>query len=139
MRVEEFLSTMDALRFDTDLDETNPELRGMVTKVYPYLRKIYNMMYESGMITEAHGVKKHNAPKDKRAAERKGNRDAEKDMFGDGFKSKNKVHKTNNYNRRDNKIGYNDISESVCKITENDVYDIVSESVKRILSNYGQK
>ena len=31
MNVEEFLSTMDALRFDTDLDETYPELRGMYT------------------------------------------------------------------------------------------------------------
>lgn len=141
MRVEEFLSTIDALRFDTDLDETNPELRGMVTKVYPYLRKIYNMMYESGMITEVHGVKKHNAPKDKRAAERKGNRDAEKDMFGDGFKSKNKVHKVKGYDRRDNKKVNieDDMNESVIKLTENDVYNIVTESVKRILNNYGQK
>lgn len=138
MRVEEFLSTMDALRFDTDLDETNPELRGMVTKVYPYLRKIYNMMYESGMITEVHGVKKHNAPKDKRAAERKGNRDAEKDMFGDGFKSKNKVHKTNNYNRRDNKkvsIEDNDMNESknIVRLSESELKNMVQESVKRIV------
>lgn len=216
MRVEEFLSTMDALRFDTDLDETNPELRGMVTKVYPYLRKIYNMMYESGLISESkvnesklqkfyvvddgevynvltdedlvnygvekdqivkvftnmdmafnyaenlnrkteesnpdfspakgyyneskvnevHGVKKHNAPKDKRAAERKGNRDAEKDMLGDGFKSKNKIHKVKEYDRRDNKkvnIEDEDMNESVIKLTENDVYNIVTESVKRIL------
>jgi predicted RND superfamily exporter protein len=138
MRVEEFLSTMDALRFDTDLDETNPELRGMVTKVYPYLRKIYNMMYESGMITEAHGVKKHNTPKDKRAAERKGNRDAEKDMFGDGFKSKNKIHKIKNYNRRDNKkvsIEDNDMNESknIVRLSESELKNMVQESVKRIV------
>lgn len=138
MRVEEFLSTMDALRFDTELDETNPELRGMVTKVYPYLRKIYNMMYESGMITEAHGVKKHNTPKDKRAAERKGNRDAEKDMFGDGFKPKNKIHKIKNYNRRDNKkvsIEDNDMNESknIVRLSESELKNMVQESVKRIV------
>ena len=218
MGVEEFLSTMDALRFDTDLDETNPELRGMVTKVYPYLRKIYNMMYESGLISESkvnesklqkfyvvddgevynvltdedlvnygvekdqivkvftnmdmafnyaenlnrkteesnpdfspakgyyneskvnevHGVKKHNAPKDKRAAERKGNRDAEKDMFGDGFKSKNKIHKIKNYNRRDNKkvsIEDNDMNESknIVRLSESELKNMVQESVKRIV------
>ena len=53
MNVEEFLSTLDALRFDTNLDGTYPELRGMVQKVYPYIRKIYNMMYESGYLTES--------------------------------------------------------------------------------------
>lgn len=242
MRVEEFLSLMDALRFDTDLDETYPKLRGMVRKVYPYIRQIYNMMYEMGMldesvnkniiskavrstlkefvnpnipstdyegndlnfdsivdnavsviyrmeqngedirwadvarnmgfrletlnqedmellhdaieyamvlpgideskVNEVHGVKKHNVPKDKRAAQRKGNRDAERDMFGDGFKSKNKVHKVKGYDRRDNKkVNIEDecMNESVYKITENDVYDIITESVKRILNNYEQK
>ena len=222
MNVEEFLSTMDALRFDTDLDETNPELRGMVTKVYPYLRKIYNMMYESGLISESkmnesklqkfyvvddgevynvltdedlanygvendqivkvfnnmdkafdyaeklnrqaqesspnfspakgyyneskvnevHGVKKYNAPKDKRAAERKGNRDAEKDMLGDGFKSKNKIHKPkNDYNRKDNKVDVNNINDNLdesvmkntVKLNESELQYIVTESVKRIL------
>jgi len=58
MGVEEFLSTMDALRFNTDLDETYPELRGMVQKAYPYIRKIYNMMYEAGMLSEQKSNKK---------------------------------------------------------------------------------
>ena len=53
MNVEEFLSTLDALRFDTNLDDTYPELRGIVRKVYPYIRKIYNMMYESGYLAES--------------------------------------------------------------------------------------
>ena len=53
MRVEEFLSLMDALRFDSDLDEKYPELRGMVRKVYPYIRQIYNMMNEMGMLNES--------------------------------------------------------------------------------------
>lgn len=53
MNVEEFLSTLDALRFDTNLDDTYPELRGMIQKVYPYIRKIYNMMYESGYLAES--------------------------------------------------------------------------------------
>ena len=44
MNVDEFLSTMDALRFDDSLDETYPELRGLVRKVYPYIRQIYNIM-----------------------------------------------------------------------------------------------
>ena len=53
MNVEEFLSTMDALRFDTELDNTYPELRGMIQKAYPYLRKIYNMMNEAGLLSES--------------------------------------------------------------------------------------
>ena len=145
MSVEEFLRTIDEIRYDTDLDETNPELRGMAHKIYPYLRKMYNMMLESGLISESkvnevHGVKKHNAPKDKRAAERKGNRDADREMYGDGFKPKSKIHNVKSYNRKDNKkFDINDINESVININENDLFNIVTESVKRILSNYGQK
>lgn len=142
MNVEEFLSTMDALRFDTSLDETYPELRGMVRKAYPYIRKIYNMMNECGIlaesVNEAHGVKKHNSPKDTLSAIRKGNRDAEKEIYGDGFKSKKKLHKAkSDYNRKDNKIDINDIdkfkNESVNKISLNDLNYIVTECVKSIL------
>lgn len=97
--------------------------------------------YNESKVNEVHGVKKHNAPKDKRAAERKGNRDAEKDMLGDGFKSKNKIHKVKGYDRRDNKKVNieDDMNESVIKLTENDVCNIVTESVKRILNDYEQK
>ena len=48
MTVEEFFSLMDALRFDTDLDETNPELRSKLQYFYPVFRKIYNELCEAG-------------------------------------------------------------------------------------------
>lgn len=201
MRVEEFLSLMDALRFDSDLDEKYPELRGMVRKVYPYIRQIYNMMNEMGMLNESINeslskwyvvddgevynvlpeedvekyevepdqiikvttnmdiafkladklnreaeesspnfspmkgyydldeakLKRHNGPKNLEKANRKGNRDAERDIYGDGFKSKNKIHKANNgYNRKDNKVDIRSLSESQLK-------KIISESILKVL------
>lgn len=243
MEVEKFLSLMDAIRFDTDLDETNPELRGLARKVYPYIRQIYNMMNEAGLISESvnkkniisqavrstlrefispnkpstdyqgndlnfdsivdqavsviykmeqngedirwsdvarnmgfrletlnqedmellhdaiehamalpgieeskvnevHGAKKHNAPKNERAAERKGNRDAELETFGGGFKQKNKIHKPkNDYNRKDNKVDVNNINDNLdesvmkntVKLNESELQYIVTASVKKIL------
>ena len=145
MNVEEFLSTIDALRFDTSLDETNPELRGMVRKVYPYIRKIYNIMNESDMLSEsvneAHGVKKHNSPKNTLSAIRKGNRDAEKEVYGDGFKANKKIHKTGKtFDRKNNKVDINNLdkyqNESKKKsfaLTENDIKHMVYESVKKLM------
>lgn len=72
-------------------------------------------------------IKRHNRPKDKAAAQRKGNRDAEREMYGDGFKSKNKIHKTDNgYNRKDNKVDIRSISESELK-------NIIAESIMKVL------
>ena len=147
MEVEKFLSLMDAIRFDTELDETNPELRGLARKVYPYIRQIYNMMNEAGLISESkvnevHGAKKHNAPKNERAAQKKGSRDAELETFGGGFKQKNKIHKPkNDYNRKDNKVDVNNINDNLdesvmkntVKLNESELQYIVTESVKRIL------
>ena len=129
MNVEEFLSTMDALRFDDSIDEEYPELRDMVRKCYPYIRKIYNIMFESGMIAESHGQKKHNGPKDAFAAVRKGNRDADKEMFGDGFRQVRKVHGAKqDYKRSKNKVNINNVdrfNESVDRI--------VSEAINKFL------
>ena len=144
MNVEEFLSTMDALRFDTDLDETYPELRGMVRKVYPYIRKIYNMMNEAGILTESvneeHGNKKHKSPKNALNAVRKGNRDAEREIYGDGFRPGKKVHKAKtDYSRKSNKVDinnlekYNESKKNTLTITENDIKKLVDECVKRIV------
>ena len=38
--------------------------------------------------------KKHYHPKDYEYAVRKGNREAERDIYGDGFKARTKTHKT---------------------------------------------
>lgn len=126
MNVEEFLSTIDAIRFDTDLDETYPELRAMANKIYPYLRKVYNAMFQAGMLTESHGQKKHNYPKNTLAAMRKGNRDAEKDILGDGFHSKSKLHKTAKKDKLD-KMG---------KVNINNYSKFVDEAVKKTLREF---
>ena len=144
MNVEEFLSTMDALRFDTDLDETYPELRGMVRKVYPYIRKIYNMMNEAGILTESvneeHGNKKHKSPKNALNAVRKGNRDAEREIYGDGFRPGKKIHKAKtDYSRKSNKVDINNLekyNESTIKLSENDLKQIVLESYKRLMGKF---
>lgn len=108
MGVEEFLSTLDALRFDTDIDEQYPELRGMVRQCYPIIRKLYNMMYDAGLlqesVNESHGNKKHNAPKDALAAIRKGNREGEMEVNGPGFKSTTKTHKSAKKDEKQQKI-----------------------------------
>ena len=118
MNVEEFLSTLDAIRFDTDIDEQyGPELRIKAKKIYPYLRDLYNMMYEAGIlnesVNEAHGNKKHNTPKDELSAIRKGNRDAEMDINGPGFKSKSKMHKTSKNDRKPEKINKNNYEKFI--------------------------
>lgn len=138
MNVEEFLSTMDALRFDDSLDTEYPELRSMVKKVYPYIRQIYNMMTNAGLLAESHGQKKHNYPKDELHAMRKGNRDAERDLYGDGFKAKSKLHMTAKKDKMSkNKINVNnydkfvDESKNTVKINESDLYKMVGESILR--------
>lgn len=143
MTVEDFLRTLDAIRFDTSLDETNPELRGMARKIYPYIRKVYNMMNEADLVTESvneeHGTKKHKSPKNTLNAMRKGNRDAEREIYGDGFKSMKKIHKTKaDYNRKDNKVDINKLdsyneSKKSFQITESDIKQMVFETVKRLI------
>ena len=88
---------------------------------------------------ESHGKKKHNVPKDALAAMRKGNREADQEIFGDGFHQTKKVHKAkNDYSRKNNKVNVNTIdkfkeNESVNRISMNDVHYMVTECVKRIL------
>lgn len=218
MNVKEFLSTMDALRFDTSLDETNPELRSMVQKAYPYIRKIYNMMYESGLISESkvnessekwyvvddgevynvltedeflnggydndqivkvtnnmdmafdyaeklnrdveehrpdfspgigyfneskvneeHRNKKHKGPKSTLAAMRKGNREADQEMYGGGFRQTKKVHKAkNDYDRKGNKVDINNLDKyqnESKKISYNHLMEMIVESIERNLKN----
>lgn len=53
MTIEEFMSTVDAIRFDTDLDETAPELRALAQKCYPIIRKLYNEMEANSMLSES--------------------------------------------------------------------------------------
>ena len=45
------------------------------------------------IVNESHGKKKHNDPKDALAAMRKGNREADQEIFGDGFHQTKKVKK----------------------------------------------
>lgn len=91
------------------------------------------------IVNESHGKKKHNAPKDTLAAMRKGNREADQEIFGGGFRQTKKVHKAkNDYNRKNNKVNVNTIdkfreNESVNRISMNDVHYMVTECVKRIL------
>lgn len=135
MEVKEFFSLIDALRFDTSVDEQNPELRGLLQRYYPILRKIYNMLSETGMIVESHGAKKHKGPKDEFAAMRKGNREADQEMFGGGFRQTKKIHKAKN-DKVSKKVDLNNLDrydESKISLTEDDMRVIVSESVKRLL------
>lgn len=74
------------------------------------------------MVSEEHGNKKHNGPKSVMAAYRKGNREADREIYGDGFKSNKKVHNpiNNRSERRKNKINNNNldkyIDESINKV-----------------------
>ncbi len=87
------------------------------------------------IVNESHGKKKHNAPKDTLAAMRKGNREADQDMYGGGFRQTKKVHKAkNDYDRKNNKVDLDKLDrydESVKKINYNDLLSIISESVAK--------
>lgn len=91
------------------------------------------------IVNESHGKKKHNAPKDALAAMRKGNREADQEIFGGGFRQTKKVHKAkSDYNRKNNKVNVNNIdkfreNESVNRISMNDIHYMVTECVKRVL------
>lgn len=88
-------------------------------------------------VNESHGAKKHKGPKDALAAMRKGNREADQEMFGGGFRQTKKVHKVKgDYDRKGNKVDINNLDrydESVVKITENDIKSMVAECVKKVL------
>jgi len=155
MEVKQFFELLDAIRYDDSIDEVNPELRGMARQCYPVLRKLYNMMLESDLLSEskrnimkltdsdinyivmesakrvveAHGSKKHNMPKDKNAAQRKGNRDAEKDIYGDGFKSKEKTIKKDVYSRKNSKVNINNINIDEC----------IRQTLKEFINNWDTK
>ena len=92
-------------------------------------------------VNESHGAKKHNGPKNTLSAIRKGNRDAEKEIYGDGFKSAKKIHKTGKtFDRKNNKVDINNLDKyqneskkSTLTITENDIRQMVVESVRRVV------
>lgn len=92
-------------------------------------------------VNEAHGAKKHNGPKNTLSAIRKGNRDAEKEIYGDGFKSTKKIHKTGKtFDRKNNKVDINNLDKyqneskkNTLTITESDIRKMVVECVKRIV------
>ena len=108
--------------------------------------------YYSESVNEEHGNKKHKSPKNTLSAIRKGNRDAEREIYGDGFKSGKKIHKTGKaFDRKNNKVRYRimpekkvDINnldkynESISRkntltITENDIKHMIVECVKKIV------
>lgn len=90
-------------------------------------------------IQESHGNKKHNGPGSVAAAMRKGNRDAEMDKLGGGFRQIKKSHKTPKDYKREkvdiyNLDKYKNESRKSVIVTESKLNSIISESVKRVLS-----
>lgn len=139
MEVDKFFSLIDTIRYDTDLDEQYPELRSMAQRCYPLLRKFYNKLLETGMLTESHGAKKHNGPKSTLAAVRKGSRDADMELNGPGFKSNTKTHKTSKADRKPMKINKDNyekfVGECVSKVLREFV-DNVDYSEKEDYGDY---
>lgn len=93
-------------------------------------------MEKECIYNESHGVKKHNLPKDKNAAMRKGNRDAEREMFGDGFKSRDRIHNAKGYDRREGKrvdryFNSEEMDEGrkVVKLNEEDIKRMIREAL----------
>lgn len=85
------------------------------------------------MIQEAH-KKKHNSPKNDLAAINKGNREAEREIYGNGFKSKNRIHKSLKTQKKPK------YKEDYLRNLDEQIDRIVSESIKKILrEDYGQK
>ena len=84
-------------------------------------------------IAESHGNKKHNGPKDYLAANRKGQRDADMEINGPGFKSGTKIHKTakRDKSERGGKVNVNNYERFV---DENTLVKIVAESVKKFIN-----
>jgi hypothetical protein len=97
MTINEFMRILDAIRFDTEIDEMAPELRGLARQAYPMISKLYNMMCEHDLINdelnESHGNKKFNGPRDEMAAIKKANRELDFEKYGNGFKSNSCAYK----------------------------------------------
>ena len=95
---------------------------------------------DDSSVNEEHGNKKHKSPKNALNAVRKGNRDAEREIYGDGFRPGKKVHKAkNDYSRKSNKVDINNLekyNESTIKLSENDLKQIVLESYKRLMGKF---
>ena len=92
-------------------------------------------------LDESHGNKKHNGPKDKFAAMRKGNRDAERDMFGDGFKAKDRIHNAKGYDRREGKrvqYAYDEMDENVVRLNGEDIRNMIKENLKEVFNGLGR-
>ena len=97
--------------------------------------------YFNESVNEEHGNKKHKSPKNTLSAIRKGSRDAEREIYGDGFKSTKKIHKTGKtFDRKNNKVDINNLDKyqneskkNTLTLTENDIKQMVVESVKRIV------
>ena len=84
------------------------------------------------IVNEAHGVKKHNSPKDALCAMRKGNREAERDIFGDGFHSKSKLHRTSKKDKLSKqKINVNNFDKYIDEAIDNTVnpYKTIYEKI----------
>lgn len=72
------------------------------------------------IVNEVHGQKKHNSPKDELHAMRKGNREAERDIFGDGFHSKSKLHRTSKKDKLNKqKINVNNFDKYIDEAIDN--------------------
>ena len=107
-------------------------------KVWNELIKKQNENTMATNISESHGKKKHNGPKDTMAAMRKGNRDAEMDKLGGGFKQTKKIHKLK-ADKPSKKVDLDrlddDMNESVARVSFNDLYSLIYEEIRKSLSN----
>jgi hypothetical protein len=90
---------------------------------------------------ESHGAKKHNGPKDTLAAMRKGNREAEMEKMGGGFRQTKKIHKlkTEKPSKKVDldKIEKDDMYESAT-ISYTKLMEIISESISNEFSNLAE-
>lgn len=75
-------------------------------------------------ISESHKNKKQNPPKSVIAAMRKGNREAERDIYGDGFKSKSSLHKTSKKDKAPSK-----------RVDMNKLDEAISWAIKKVLNS----
>jgi len=107
-----------------NIEQSNhPDVAEIAAQIIP--QDIWAKIYKDLLLTphdfiDESKAKKHNSPKDYISAMRKGERDAEREKFGNGFKSKNKQHKTSKKDNMDRmkKISISDIEEAVMSAVE---------------------
>ena len=104
----------------------------------PELKKENNKNNMAVDINEAHGKKKHNPPKDELAAMRKGNREAELDVFGGGFRQRTKKHKLKGEKISKkvdlDRVGNDDMNETRV-ISYDDLSKIINEEISKHLKS----